>query len=294
MSTTISTTTNLRFFLRFLFLGILPSLLAPVTVGLGCGGGAGPITQAEFCAQKATKECDGVAMACLSDPAACKTKRVAACEEFAEAQQAPPSSAVLRPFRPDKANACISKAAEVYNKALITPEDRAALDDVCARVFSAQRNDATCNNDYECDVNQVCDALFNTCAKKKSVAADDFCNNPGDVCPAAQFCNTAVPRKCVPRLTVNMACDPTNPCAESLTCAAGVCAAGATNGKPCTADSDCATASPYCDPYNGNLCTSGFRPSTGSKECVVAFGGADTTGGTGGASGGAGGAGGAN
>ena len=252
------------------------------------------MTQAEFCAQKATKECEGVATACLSDMAACKASRVAACQEFAEAQQAPPSSALLRPFRPDKAGACISKAAEVYKKTTITPDDRAALDDVCARVFSAPRTGAACTNDYECDESQTCDPLFNPCAKKKTVAADDFCNNPGDTCPAPQFCNMAVPRKCVPRLTANMACDATNPCIDSLTCAAGVCSVGAGSGKPCTADSDCATASPYCDPYNGNICTPGFTPSTGGRECVAAFGGADTAGGgTGGASGG-GGAGGAN
>jgi hypothetical protein len=263
--------TNLRIVETLGTLGTLAVLLA---FGVSCGGGD-PMTQTEFCAEKATKECDGVAAACLSDPAACKARRVTACEEFAAAQQAAPSSPLLRPFRPDRASACVSKAAEVYKKSPITPADRAALDDVCARVFAGSNKgvDAPCDNDYECDGGQICDAQYKICAKKTTVSANGGCNNPGEVCPADQFCGTASPRKCVPRLTADMACDPTNPCASTLRCAEGVCAKRLNRGDACTSDSDCAPSDPYCDTFNGSRCTVGFIPSTGSNECVEAFGG---------------------
>lgn len=261
--------------------GALMGFLAPVALALSCGGGGGgQMTQAEFCAEKATKECDGVTVACLSDPAKCKTQRVAACEEFAAAQQAAPSSALLRPFRPDKAAACISKAAEVYKKSPITPADRAALDEVCARVFSGTRKssdaDPSCHNDYECDPSEICDQGFKQCAKKVTVAANAGCNNPGEVCPASQFCAATAPRKCTAKLTANMACDETNPCVDTLRCADGVCLERKDRGDACTSNNDCSADFPYCDSYNGSICTPGFTPATGGKECVAAFGGEDT------------------
>jgi hypothetical protein len=250
------------------------------------------MTQAEFCAQKASKECEGVSLACLSDAPACKAARVQACEDFAMAQQTAPSSPALRPFRADKAAACISKAAEVYKKSPITPADRSALDEVCARVFSGTRKDTdpdpSCNFDYECDSPQICDIWFKTCAKKRVVEASAGCNNPGEVCPSEQFCAAPTPHKCMPKLTAGMACDDeTNPCLDTLRCAAGVCAAPVvTAGKACSTNSDCVSTAPYCDSYNGSICTPGFIPSPGSNECVAAFGGVDTTGASGGASGG--------
>jgi hypothetical protein len=261
-----------------------------VALGLSCGGSDGGLTQTEFCKQKAAKECGAVAMRCIADDDACKAARVLACEAFAEAQQAPPSSAVLRPFRPDKASACINKAGEVYAKLTITPADRDALDDVCARVFSGSRKDTdaehSCHNDYECDAGYICDVGFDTCAKKTAVIADAYCNNPGDVCPVDQFCAQLALRRCTERLGADMACDPTNPCESTLRCTAGVCAVRVGLGKTCASNADCLPIAPYCDTFNGSICTGGFTPSTGSKECVDAFGGVDTGGGTGGVSGG--------
>lgn len=257
-------------------------MLAPMAAALSCGGGGGgQMTQAEFCAEKATKECEGVGVACLSDTAKCKMQRIAACEDFAAAQQAAPSSALLRPFRPDKAGACISKAAEVYKKSPITPADRDALDEVCARVFSGTRKssdtDPSCHNDYECDASEICDPGFKQCAKKVTVAANAGCNNPGEVCPASQFCAATTPRKCTAKLTANMACDDeSNPCVDTLRCSEGMCLERKGRGEACVSNNDCSADFPYCDSYNGNICTPGFTPATGGKECIGAFGATDT------------------
>jgi hypothetical protein len=108
-------------------------------LGLGCGAGdSKALTQSDFCAQKAEKECTAIADRCLSMPAPCKAARIAACDAFAAAQQQQPS-AVARPFSPDKVPACLSKATEIYAKLSISPADRKAMDDVCARVFSGTK-----------------------------------------------------------------------------------------------------------------------------------------------------------
>lgn len=243
----------------------------------GCGGGSGgsTLTQNEFCAKKAANECMGVADRCAATSAACKAKRVFACDAFAVVQQAAPSSPTTRPFRPDLAGACLSKATEVYAKPLITPTDRNTLDEACARVFSGKKKatdatEPTCVSDYECDANQICDSFFKTCAPKKPVAANAGCNNPGEICPAGQFC-TGSPRKCVPRQMAGETCD-ASPCLETLRCVGGTCAERVGLTMHCASDDDCLPEVPYCDTFNGSICTTGFSPSTLNAECIGAFG----------------------
>jgi hypothetical protein len=265
----------------------LIGLLAFLPVlAVGCGGGGGTtMTQSDFCTTKAKNECKGVAERCLATDSACQKARVTACEDFAAAQQAAPSTALTRPFRPDLAQACLDQATKVYAKATITPADTDALDEVCARVFSGKKKstdaDKTCHNDYECDATQICDSGFMTCAPQKSASANAGCNNPGEVCPTGQYC-TGAPRQCTPRMASGQTCDINSPCLEALRCSAGTCAERVDLAEACTSNGDCLPAHPYCDTFNGNVCTNGFIPSSGSAECVAAFGAKGTSGGDGG------------
>ncbi len=261
--------------------------VAALAAGCGSGGGT-TMTQSDFCAKKAENECKAVADRCLASASACEAKRVKACNDFAAAQQAAPSSAVTRPFRPDLAKACLDKATEVYAKATITPADLAALNDVCARVFSGKKKstdpDKTCSSNYECEASQICDTGFMTCGPKRTVSAGAGCNNPGEICPTGQYC-TGSPRECMPKIAAGETCDDTSPCLEALRCSAGTCAERVDFAASCTSNDDCLPAHPYCDTYNGSVCTAGFTPSTGNAECIGAFGAVSTSGG-GGADGG--------
>lgn len=256
-------------------------LLTIAACGAGCnGGGAATLTQGSFCDKMAENECAAVANKCLATSANCKTKRVAACNDFAMQQQAAPSSPASRPFRPENADACLTKTTTVYSKSTITPVDLAALDDVCARVFSGKKKSTdtvkpTCASDYECDDNEICDPDFIVCAPKKMVGTSAGCNNPGEICPAGQYC-TGSPRQCKPRPAAGEACDATSPCLETLRCgSAGTCVERLDIGASCDSNDDCDATYPYCDPYNGKVCTPGFTPSTANAECVSAFGAAN-------------------
>ena len=252
---------------------------------VACGGGGGTkATVATFCDDKATAECDGVASRCLATDTACKAARVTACNAFVAAVQNP----TTRPFQSDKITDCINKTKDVYKKATITPADRATMDAACQRVFSGVKvkNDP-CVSDYECDTSLFCDISLAApvCASKSTVASMDFCNNPGETCPTGQYCAAGASRMCMARATMGLACA-TVPCLETLRCtAAGTCAEKVVLAGACTADSDCATTAPYCDTYNGSICDAGFTPAPGTKECVQAFAGTDTSGGAGGAGG---------
>lgn len=246
-----------------------------IALFLGCGGKGATLTESEFCSRKATRECDGVADKCLATDSNCHAARVAACEAFVGQNLAPPA----RPFRPERADACLNKTAEIYAKPTITPADREAMNDVCARVFSGTKKElAPCSSTFECDGALICDDFLTICATQKVVAIDGFCGNPGETCSDGQYC-TGTPRKCVARIGAGQACGPDLPCLESFRCVGNppICSARVAFLGACGADSDClatgADAAPYCDPFFGDICTKGFTPSGGSPECVSDFGG---------------------
>lgn len=258
--------------------------LPTLVLAAGCGGGGStPLTEATFCDQKATKECEGVVPHCVGDMAACKTKRIAACLDFGTQQQMHPSAAA-RPFRPERANACIAKAQTTYTNSTITPTMRADLDAVCAKVYSGslKKNDPCVESDNECDQNQnlICDVGFGVCTNKTNVAASANCNNPGETCPATQFCSAGTPRLCTAKAGSGQACTANLPCQDTLRCtgAAGntTCMDKLASGATCTGDGDCRSTAPnpapYCDTFNGSICTPGFTPSTNNNECNMAFG----------------------
>jgi hypothetical protein len=248
-----------------------------LALGVGCGAKGSALTQGEFCTRKATKECAAVAARCLAPTSSCMSARVDACTAFANANM----NATTRPFQPDKADACLNKTAEIYAKPTITPVDREAMNDLCARVFSALKKDGDpCAGNFDCDnAASICDTTFMVCARKNTVAVDAFCGNPGEVCAAGQYC-TGSPRKCAARIAQGQACGADMPCLESFRCVTGAsptCEAKVPLLESCTGDSDCLSvgtdAAPYCDTFFGNICTKGFTPSGGSPECVNAFGG---------------------
>jgi hypothetical protein len=263
-------------------------------LGVGCGGGGGKATTvSDYCDQRAAKECtSNIITKCLATQDACEADRHAACMAEATALMS-----ATRPFQPSNIGACVNKAGEVYSKGTITPADRQALADACGRVFSGtKKQNETCENgDFDCDQGLICDAGFHLCATREDVSANAPCNNPGNVCPDAQYCLALAGspvRTCNPRKVAGEACDAQNPCAATLRCSGGSCIERIGLGMACATDGDCKPEGPYCDPFNGNICTAGFSPGTRQAECAEFGwnGGSGTGGGSGGGTGGAGGA----
>ncbi|HEY4185281.1 MAG TPA: hypothetical protein VGP07_09440 [Polyangia bacterium] len=259
-----------------------------------CGKSTPAPTIASFCAQKAEKECgsatSGVAYSCGATVTACTTARAAVCTATAEAEES-----LTRPFRADAIGNCLNKTAAAYTAATITPDLTDAMNDACARVFSGSNKVlTTCASDYDCDTNLICDRTV--CAKRVSVATDAPCNNPGETCPAAQFCGGVYPtQQCKAKAALAAACDVATPCLDNLRCLSGACMAKVGVRGACATDADCDASAPYCDAYNGHLCFLGFTPASpgGTNECATFGGGTSGAGGAGGGAGGSSGAGGA-
>ncbi len=279
----------------------------------GCGSkGGSSLTVADFCQQKAEKECGttsppGVAALCVVSNTACVAHRTILCNTWAAAIQT--AFPTTRPFVPGRVSACTSKAASVYQMSPIVPSQTDALDAVCELVFSgAKVVGDPCTNDFECDQNAklICDTSLAVpvCAKNTPISRGAFCGvSPGQICGPAFYCTTPVgqPMKmCVDKKAMGETCDAANPCIDSLRCGpTGICTTRVGVAVACATNDDCSTAAPYCDPYNGSVCDPGFSPSPGTPECMT-FGATGSTpgagGGTGtaGATGSAGGAGGSN
>src|SRR5450432_878276 len=103
------------------------------TLAVSCGGGkaAKPLTEDDFCSQKAVAECE-IATTCSVPVTDCTTKRQNDCTAWKKAiKDADPQ----RVFRPENVPACVSKVAAVYNQTKIKPADFVAIDDVCNYVF---------------------------------------------------------------------------------------------------------------------------------------------------------------
>jgi hypothetical protein len=264
-------TTNLR-----LLNGRVVSILfATVGMAAACGGGGGskPLTEDDFCTQKATKECDGVALNCTATAAACLAARRTTCLTMVTDIE---TNSPALTFRPENISACVSKTAEIYKKSLITPADRAAVDAVCGRVFSGKKvaNDTCATSDFECNTGLICDTTLPVpkCAAR-TVVSGMFCGNPGETCPVGKYCTGAVgARQCVAQKAEGDVCDPVSaPCTDAFYCPADtlVCTKKLTVRKMCTLDSDCSAEVPYCDAYAGKICDVGFAPSPSAPECML-------------------------
>ena len=256
----------------------------------GCGGGGGgkPITETDFCNQKAEQECQ-VSARCVTDTDACKADRMAACTAFGTAAKA----SGTRFFESGNVGNCISKTQSVYAKtAPITPTDTADMNDACNYVFQGKAKvTEACTVKWDCaDKNHICDKGL--CAPKVTKNSGDLCGNPGEICNTGSFClMSGATYMCVARVASGMPCNAsTPPCLETLRCAAGTCADRVSTGASCTTDDDCASSAPYCDPYAGSKCDPGLSFAAGSPSCAD-YGGSGSSGtaGTGGGTAGTGG-----
>jgi hypothetical protein len=245
------------------------------------------VTPADYCNQRATAECAGIALQCSATTTACVALRTTACSTEVAAISA---SALVRPFRPENIANCVNLSKAVYSKTKITPADLAPVDVACNRVFSgkAKATDACTSSDYECDGGLICDQVFHVCAKPV-VVTGMYCGNPGETCPTGMFCSSAAggTRQCVARAASGESCDASTPCSETLRCSATTmkCIDKAAVAQSCTTNDDCAATAPYCDPAGGNTCDVGFEPTRFNPQCAD-FGatvGATGAGGAGGA-----------
>jgi hypothetical protein len=258
-------------------------------VGLlaGCGGGGSskPLTETDFCNQKAAAECQ-VSDRCVTDKDACKADRMAICTAFV----ADAKASGTRFFTEGNVSNCINKTTSVYAKtAPITPTDTNDMNDACNYVFQGKAKlTEACAVKWDCaDKSHICDKSF--CAPKVTKNSGDLCGNPGEVCNTGSFCmSNGATSMCMARVASGMPCNAsTPPCLESLRCSGGTCADRVPSAGSCTTNDDCATTAPYCDPYAGNKCDPGLSFAPGAPVCND-FGGSGTGPGTGGQGGTAG------
>jgi hypothetical protein len=261
--------------------------IAGLFVGCGGGGGGTPLTETEFCKQKAEAECV-VTDRCVTSKTDCEADRRAVCTQFIGTAKANGK----RLFVAGNVGACINKAKSVYGKAsAITPTELADLDDVCNYVFQGKGkvNEDNCDTKYDCASKVICDKTF--CATQKTV--NTGCGNPGDTCPTGNYCalNSASLYVCTAKGDADDMCDAATPCKEALRCAGTTCGDRVAAGATCASNADCPTSAPFCDPYAGFKCDPGLSFAAGSPSCAD-FGGSGSGPGTGGSGGGAGGTGG--
>ena len=246
----------------------------------GCGGGSSsPLTEDDFCTQKAQKECQ-VTARCGTMLTACETQRKAKCLAFVTATRT-----ARRVFTPTNVAGCVNKTNSIYAQQTITPANLADLDDVCNFVFQGTSADS-CTVKYECagSVNsKICD---------KGQCKAQMVTDKGAGCAAGSYCAddpataTVGDLVCVAKAGQSADCGATVPCLETFRCDAtsNTCAARLASGESCTSSDDCASAAPYCDPYIGNKCDLGLSFAPGAAACVD-YGGPGLTG-TGGSGGG--------
>ncbi len=241
------------------------------TLAVSCGGGSSkPLTEDDYCTQRAGKECE-VADTCQFSVETCKTARKLLCTMQVTAIKSTPNTP--RVFHPENVPACISKAADVYKLTTIKPSDMADLADVCNYVFQGNVVKlAACMVKYDCKDRgaTICDKGF--CADKLVKGTGIQCPEFGAVCMPPEYCTTVgAATKCVPKKGSGEPCDATTPCLDTLRCAGGACAPLLKLNDKCTSDDDCSTDAPYCNPYAGNECGKGLTFATHSPSCS-AFG----------------------
>ena len=240
--------------------------LSTLAVGCGSSGKSTPLTEDDYCTQRAAAECSTVADTCGVAHPDCQAARKALCVQGATDIK---TADAQRVFDPANVPACVSKATAVYGKSLIKPSDLADLDNVCNYVYHGDvAKLSACTTKYDCaDATVICDKGF--CADPVVSAANAQCMNLGAVCGAAQYCMPSGPTSvCTNKATVNTTCSDAVPCADGFYCTGGKCQATLGMNVACCADSDCSTAYPYCNPYAGFECGTGLGFATHSPSCA--------------------------
>jgi len=222
-------------------------------------GGLGSVDQ--FCKAKADAECV-VAAKCAATTDACLADRQAACTSGATAAQSGG-----RTYTSGRAQACVDKTKEIYDRGTASPADLKALEEACERVFqgSIEQNKA-CSTDYNCKDSLICDKGF--CATKVEKKTGEPCANPGDLCEAGSYCTSnGSLMVCTSKKGAGEVCnDAISPCSEEYRCN-GTCVARYNAGETCDSNKDeCAASAPYCDPTISK-CTAGVGFSAGAPIC---------------------------
>jgi hypothetical protein len=248
--------------------------LALMTGMLGASGCStkSDITEDEFCATYAKRECDAVVTTCQkTDSAPCLTMRTTACKSFASSVKGG-----TRAFRPDGADACFNAISQAYGKALISAQDLAALDKTCAQVFagSGKANDA-CTVDLDCEPSLICDVNRKLCGALRMISSGGNCGNPGEVCPDTEYCKPATGFSvCTKRQDKGAICSDVLPCLPTLRCEANACVEKIAQNEACQSDDQCQSG--YCDPYPVSgmprTCALGLGFARSSPSCDAYFG----------------------
>ena len=202
------------------------------------------LTNQSFCDQRAEAECAKLTDCSLTAMALqqCRTARAQTClQETASSMQA-----TGRRIDRDNAEACLAETKSKFT-VVIPAANWTALRQKCARVFEGTvKETQACTADLDCDNGLVCDK--GACGVMRTVATLKGCANPGETCPAGEYCANEQTRwTCKPRLAQGAACDAANRCLESLRCLQGTCQPGVGLSGACSADADCA-APAICDP----------------------------------------------
>ena len=242
--------------------------------GVGCGVlDDKPKSIGDFCSEYAKIECEPTAVMCSRTRAECEPIRRAACQAFVAPLQDP-----SRSYRSDNADACLSQLKETYKKSLIAATDLRALDDKCSRVVEgAGQANASCGVDQDCRSPLICDKK--RCGPQRVVSPGGNCANPGEICPAAEYCHPSDGLMiCSARPDKDAACSADLPCKPNLRCS-GTCVDKLAANAPCATDDDCQTG--YCNPYpptgGGRTCLPGLSFAPFAPSCDAYFGPATTT-----------------
>jgi hypothetical protein len=272
---------------NWLAVGVV-SVVSAITgvLGVGCSS-AGPVTQSEFCTQKAQAECGtggqtggGVVGVCDGlTTEACVSARTSTC--IAETNVAIQNG---RTLNPNNIPACLNAISSAYgNLGFNTSQDvpytavgpaTIAIANVentsqntvfytCESVYEGniQANQA-CTSSFDCANGNVCEpanggAKAYVCAPAINVADGESCGSAGSVCQTGDVCVV-------------------NKLGEYL-CEASSASLGG-RGDSCSSDLQCDPSSAgFCDIYapkgaNGNTCQLGYQFGLG-YDCE-AFGGA--------------------
>lgn len=233
--------------------GLLLTLLTA-----GCGSGGDGMTEEQFCADYASRECSKVGVICGVAAADCQPARVAACNAFVRA-----SKSDVREFRPANTTACLDRVSATYSKLFITGTELAILRDVCARVFEGQaKRNEMCSMDYECAGRLICDKGF--CGERREVSKGAGCGNPGELCSMGEYCrSTGALWLCAMKKERGSACSATEPCLEGLRCM-GTCEPKLNDGNACATDEDCLSG--YCSP-DARVCDPGLAFAPRAPSC---------------------------
>jgi hypothetical protein len=227
------------------------NLLSLVTLGglvalVACSSdeGSGLGSSDAFCSAKAETECKNLAKKCgAPDETACKSKRVAICNNAAAA-----AANEGRSYRANAAQDCLDTIDDVYRDGgnSITADGELQVTKVCERVFGGNKQERqSCAKTFECDGSLICSN--NVCIVEETVALNGGCANAGQVCEKGTYCQTQGGNKfCVAKNPEGEACSDSSPCIETLRCATR-CVAKMPAGEPCNTNDDCADQAPLCD-----------------------------------------------